>query len=182
VSEAIIALFVVGLFLPSLIGAGDLEPPSAPGPTMKTLDQIPPTWSQIIPGKERFEVVMGGEAVLDKETGLVWEQSPDATSKGWSAACRHCFKREIANRFGWRLPSVEELASLIDNDNYPPLPADHPFSLPEVPSFYWSATPDVSTGNAWVVDFTVGSVEAIIGSPDLRAWCVRGGHGHDAEY
>lgn len=44
--------------------------------TMKTLDQIPPTWSHTMPAAQRFEVVFDGEAVLDKETGLVWEQSP----------------------------------------------------------------------------------------------------------
>lgn len=79
------------IFLPGLVSAGELE---------KTLDQIPPTWSQILSASERFELVMGGPAMLDKETGLVWEQSPDTTTRGLTSACSHCYQREVAYRLG----------------------------------------------------------------------------------
>jgi len=47
-----------------------------------------PSWDQQLPASTRFIVLSnwvdtahpsGGAAVLDRETGLIWEQSPDAT-------------------------------------------------------------------------------------------------------
>ena len=75
----VIAILTAVLFMPGMVKAGNLEPSAGPGSTMKTLDEIPPTWSQKLPAAQRFTIVLDGEAVLDKETGLVWEKSPDAT-------------------------------------------------------------------------------------------------------
>jgi hypothetical protein len=147
---------------------------------MKTLNQIPPRWSQKLPTSERFELVMDAAAVLDKETGLVWEQSPKKTTKDWYKACAHCCNNEVANRKGWRLPTVEELASLVDNDNSPlALPADHPFSAVHS-SLYWSSTPNLGAthpGCAWLVSFANGYVGFCSKKRPSYVWCVRGGHG-----
>jgi hypothetical protein len=125
---------------------------------------------------------MGGEAVLDRETGLVWEQSPDSTSRDWNHAISHCYHREVANRKGWRLPTIEELASLVDNDNSnPSLPSGHPFS--NVSNYYyWSSTTSLfDTTQAWQVGFESGStMDGYMKEHYYPAWCVRGGHGHDA--
>src|SRR5262249_61948747 len=74
-----------------------------------------PTWSQHFT-KGRFTVLplFNNEAVLDKETGLVWEQSPDSTSFAWAAAIAHCYQQDVGGRKGWRLPTVEELARLLE--------------------------------------------------------------------
>jgi hypothetical protein len=179
---AIITAFVAaGLFSLGLIRAGELEPSAAPGPTMKTLDQIPPTWSQKLDASERFELVLDGEAVLDKETGLVWEQSPDTTARAWTSAIYHCYTREVANRKGWRLPTIEELASLVDNDNSnPALPTGHPFSNVQS-AYYWSSTTLASSpSSAWRAYFSNGYVGGYAKGYDHYMWCVRGGHGHDA--
>jgi hypothetical protein len=117
------------------------------------------------------------EAVLDRETGLVWERSPATTNHTWSAARFECTSRTVGGRKGWRLPSVHELASLVDpSQSFPSLPPGHPFTNTQTFFGYWSATTDavVPTG-AWSVDFGGGGVGA--NAKDFgsnHGWCVRG--------
>jgi hypothetical protein len=59
------------------------------------LDLIPPAWSQILPAADRFQLVMGGVAVYDKETGLVWDQSPETGVRSWSVGLGHCYTRLV---------------------------------------------------------------------------------------
>lgn len=190
---AILVGFVcTALFSPVLILAGELEPSGPPGPTMKTLDEIPPTWSQVLPVSERFELVMGGQAVLDKETGLVWEQSPDGTSylPSTSALEGSCAPKTVGGRKGWRAPTTEELASLIDpTQTNPALPSGHPFNNVQMPDptscggspshpYYWSVTnAGGTTTQIYAVDFSSGSIIRPFPSApcDLYfMWCVRG--------
>jgi hypothetical protein len=193
----VIAVVALTLFLPGLVLAGNLDPSGPPAPTMKTLDQIPPTWSQKLQcdttACPRFELVMGGVAVLDKETGLVWEQSPAAGGLDWIAAVRYCTKLYLGGRQGWHLPTIEQLASLVDRSvtgqpSIPRLPAGHPFDTDcstggcVFATHTWSATTDAGDANyAWQVDFSDPSnvnINAHLKSePYYRVWCVRGGQG-----
>jgi hypothetical protein len=187
----IIAVIALVLTLPCLSIAGSLEPPTTavdssgnPVPTV----QIPPTWSQKLQcdttACPRFEIVMDGAAVLDKETGLVWEQSPDTGTYSWLSAYGHCYGLVLGNRKGWRLPTVEELTSLVDPtvpSPGPTLPSGNLFANVQ-PAEYWSITTSpLSSTNAWVVYFKTGSVYASYSKDSSHyAWCVRGGHGYDA--
>ena len=176
-----IAFLVMVLGFPGLISAGSLEPTAAPGPTMKTLDQIPPTWSQILPASERFELVMGNEAVLDKETGLVWAKDANIAlgTKTWVQALIYCRNLNIGNRKGWRLPTVEELASLVDvTQSDPTLPSGHPFVNVQSESLsYWSSTPyEVDSTRAWGVRMYDGYVPIYYKGTSFYVWPVRGGN------
>lgn len=143
---------------------------------------VPPAWSQKLPANQRFQLVLDDEAVLDKETGLVWERSPSTTTMNWYSAIFHCYNMNVGGRKGWRLPTVEELASLVDTtQNNPALPAGHPF-INVQSHFYWSATTNAGGASfAWLVGFGSGDVGPPFDKSNTGCvWCVRGGHGHDA--
>ena len=147
-----------------------------------------PAWDQTLPSSTRFIVLsnMGGNAVLDRETGLVWERSPSTAARVWFNAHDRCNDLTLGNRKGWRVPTVQELASLLDGDpanvaSIPRLPPGHPF-VDVVDNIYWSAT--TSTGNTnvhWAVYFgyvNVGGDHRVLGAftlTNLYIWCVRGG-------
>ena len=106
------------------------------------LSDLVPPWDQALPVAERFVLVLGGEAVLDKETGLVWQQSPETRQRTWSEAIGRCANRDTGGRHGWRLPSLSELGSLVDRSELPfgpTIPVGHPFSNIRRAQ-YWSAT------------------------------------------
>jgi hypothetical protein len=146
-----------------------------------------PTWSQKIDTPKRFRVLaaFGSAAVLDVETGLVWEQAPSTSSFTWSSAQFHCNASTTGGRRGWRLPTIQDLASLVDPNNLegdPDIPPGHPFSNVSA-TFYWSATTSVlDAGSAWYVDFLdEGGVGFDLKSSSFPAWCVRGGQGVDPQ-
>src|SRR5215471_2536543 len=104
------------------------------------------TWDKRINnGAQGFGVLnaFNNEAVLDRETGRVWERSPSTQTLAWSNARLFCAQKAVGGRGGWRLPAFNELASLVDptitNPAVPRLPAGHPFQNVQAAE-YWSAT------------------------------------------
>ena len=162
---------VTFVFAPGLVAAQT----TANGPYYAT-----PSWDQQLPAVTRFVVLSnwGGAAVLDRETGLVWEKSPDAIPRTWADAQRSCVMKEVGGRSGWKLPSIQELASLIDRTaSNPALPAGHPFANVQS-SFYWSATTLAFNSNsAWIVSLAPGVVTDDVKPAADFVWCVRGGPG-----
>jgi hypothetical protein len=187
ISAAAYFLFLAGvaLFLSAAVQAGDLDPSGPPDSTMTTLDEVPPTWSQKLPcdatACPRFELVLDDEAILDKETGLVWEQSPGTGTFAWAHAQSNCNAKNVGGRQGWYLPTAEQLASLVDRtQTSPALPAGHPFS--NVQSMvYWSATTGAhDAARAWGVYLRNGAVNCYGKAHYYSVWCVRGEHSNDA--
>ena len=185
----VVLMCLVIVCFPAGTAAGDLDPEKPPGPTMKTLDEIPPTWSQILDSTDgdpttgcdssRFKCVLAGEAVLDLETGLVWERVPTTQPYNGLAAFSICTGRKTGGRAGYRLPRIEELMSLIDVTSYPyGLPTGHPFDIGQTTEV-WSSTnvPEASEG-AWlnITDFSFGWASR---GTSRGVWCVRGGEAND---
>jgi hypothetical protein len=116
-------------------------------------------------------------AVLDRETGLVWEQSPQLTNQAWLGAVALRLEKQVGSRKGWRLPAISELASLIDPSGVvPALPPGHPFSNIQ-PGSYWAATTSSAIATeAWLVVLNTGGLGTIDKTFSFGfAWCVRGG-------
>ena len=146
-----------------------------------------PAWDQTLACSTpatcpRFIVLsnLASAAVLDRETGLVWEKAPSATPLKWSDAAFHCTQLIIGNRMGWRLPSIEELLTLTDQEaGFTTLPPGSPFN----PVYLaWSSTLIFST-RALGLSFRQAQYGGGVGAFDtagnladsMPAWCVRGG-------
>jgi hypothetical protein len=174
---------VVGLAIGLVAGSVPaLGATNAVGPYYAT-----PSWDQTLPAATRFIVLtnMNNEAVLDRETGLVWEKSPSTLPSNWPDASLHCMDLNSGGRTGWRLPTIQELMSLVDRSVSPgpTLPSGHPFTNVQSTD-YWSATTNASiAAEAWVVLFSIGRVDDFgkFGGFNFPAWCVRGGPGVDAQ-
>jgi hypothetical protein len=180
-----------GLLASLVLTAGPLSAVTSTGPyyAMPAWDQkFDCTSSTNCP---RFIVLSNwaSAAVLDRETGIVWEQSPRTTLLDWRNAHLACNGSNVGGRVGWRVPTLQELASLVDR-SVPTLhlPSGHPFSAIVQASYYWSATTAaVDTSAAWVVDF--GDNTPCCGpeilpksfASSVRVWCARGGQGVDPQ-
>jgi len=200
---AVIGALAIALIavLAGVVDAGPLDPTAPPGSTMKTLDDIPGSWSRMLPSDDgvagpeppagcdssRFECLeaFDDQVVLDRETGLVWERDATVAGLSWDEAVRNCLQNRwdgpLGYRMGWRLPSFEELLSLSDQFvGPPPLPPGHPFIV-NTDDLYWTATSSSGlTAHAYGFDTSVGTRSFDEDKTNMHYfWCVRGGHGHD---
>jgi len=157
-----------------------------------------PSWDQSLPASTRFVVLtnLNSQAVLDRETGLVWERTPStaflplipAPNEFTTAtAVARCATLKVCGRYGWRLPTIQELHSLIDDTQDPALPAGNPFI--GIGGSFWTSTHGTafgSTADNYTVMFNLGGfgVGLSLAPPDfgnVRTWCVRGGSGLDIQ-
>ena len=153
------------------------------------VNRLPPAWSEILPAATRFSLVLNNAAVLDKETGLVWERAPGDTNNSgfvddtdklnFSLAPTYCAQKTVGGRKGWRMPTVQELASLVDPTNSnPSLPIGHPFIGIQL-FLYWTASASLIDA-PYSVNFIDGNVTNGAGGDGTAStfiWCVRGGQG-----
>lgn len=145
---------------------------------MATAGSVP--WDKII--KEgRFKVLSEykDEAVLDLETGLVWERYPDGqTERNFVDAEKYCYDKIAGDRMGWRLPTIQEWGSLMDqSQQHPSLPSGHPFKGMAA-YHHWSSTNYIGDPeSAWYVNINRGGVSIVLKSFGRFVWCVRSGPG-----
>jgi len=120
--------------------------------------------------------IASGE-VLDTQTGLVWQQERRSSEWSWSDAQVYCKSLNL-NGFTWRVPSIKELQTLVDDSKMDwntvfdtAAFADLPASLSP---WFWSSSPLAgSSSSAWYVYFSRGYTSNNGLSSTYRVWCVR---------
>ena len=145
-----------------------------------------PSWDQTMPAATRFIVLsnMASEAVLDRETGLVWQKTPSPTLVAYSIAVRVCEFGTTGNRMGWRVPRMLEMQSLMEvSAGLAALPAGHPFAV-VAGGMYWTSTLFNAGAyrDSYLLVNPANAVGAFFGGANSYigyAWCIRGGKPSD---
>lgn len=136
-----------------------------------------------LPNLASYDTSSQRGVVIDKVTGLWWQQPIDADDDearpmNCAGGCRqadaveYCAHLKLAGHDDWRLPSRIELVSIIDDARQNP--AMNPVFYGAPSAFFWtSSTLAGPTGNAWGVHFDDGSTDTAGVSSALRVRCVR---------
>lgn len=117
-----------------------------------------------------FTISADGSEVTDQKTGLIWRRCAEgknwdgATCAGvvgtftYEAALRQTAAKTDSTSRTWRLPDVNELASITDRSRINPAIDQSAFPATP-PNWFWSASPYLgNSGFSWVVNFFNGSV------------------------
>ena len=119
----------------------------------------------------RYEVSAG--LVTDTQTGLVWQQTDTGSTYTFAAAHQYC--ADLGGE--WRVPSVKELLTLVDESRANPAVDSAVFtSIPSggnLVSCYQTSTPLAGTGISWLVCFDAGRPTYDSATNAYRVLCVR---------
>lgn len=116
------------------------------------------------PFEQGYVSQRGNTTIFDPKTGLEW-QVADAEPMIWEDALATCARLRLAGACDWRLPSVKELYSIVDD----PFPG-------AVPDLYASSTIVASSagdGEIWLVHFGTGAADPFDADTPARVRCVR---------
>jgi hypothetical protein len=127
-------------------GGGDAELDAAPG-------------AIAVPPPNQYTAVAPGEAG-DSYTGLVWQAEFSAAQMSWADAGAYCSSLAL-NGHTWRLPSIRELSTLVDEAQVAPAINRTLFSGTKYGArsnnWYWASHRAAgSTTAAWAINFDDG--------------------------
>jgi hypothetical protein len=115
--------------------------------------------------------VVAAETVQDPGTHLTWQRTIDAMSRSWDQASAYCAGLSVAGG-GWRLPTMYELQTLIDETTS--APAIDTTTFPDTPAEgFWASTVLAGMPGYWFVSFDRGIAYNAVPDHLYRARCVR---------
>ncbi len=109
--------------------------------------------------------------VLDTQTKLTWQQVLGVDQVTWADAATYCAALSLAGT-GWRVPSISELQTIVNETTNPAVAAS---AFPMTPSeYFWSssAVSDDAT-RAWDTFFANGSTYSFAVTMQKSVRCVR---------
>ena len=135
-------------------------------PTEVTVTQAPPISSY---------VDNGNGTVTDTSSSLIWQQATAPNTYNWDQAISYCESLSFAGYTDWRLPTLDELKTLVDSTQTPPT-INQMFFPDTRSSFYWSSITYANDARAaWGVRFSHASDEYFYKDGSYYVRAVRGG-------
>lgn len=108
-------------------------------------------------GKPTLDAQDEWAAALDRKTGLIWSADVIGSKDGmpWAEAKTAVAGIKLLGKSDWRLPTIQELLSIVDYERFDPAVDTQYFKGPF--GFTWSSTVAKSpSGCAWGVDLDDG--------------------------
>lgn len=114
--------------------------------------------------------------VIDRYSGRIWQQADDNIARNWVDANNYCQGLELDGYSDWRLPTVYELASIVDYKEDKPMLTNIFLGQPDN---YWTSTYLAGTNSvAWAISFDTGVINRHPTFSNLfYVRCTRGGPG-----
>lgn len=126
--------------------------PALPRPAPQPVAAIAATRA---PVSHAAEPALGPRVWKDPATNLIWMVEDNGDDVTWNQAQAFCANLTLGGVAGWRLPAIEELASLHDQTRNNFYRVKSPLMLTGYP---WSAT-EQGAGDAWIFNFNEGKRE-----------------------
>ncbi|ETR72611.1 MAG: hypothetical protein OMM_01584 [Candidatus Magnetoglobus multicellularis str. Araruama] len=119
------------------------------------------------------------ETITDTCTGLVWEKHASDSIYSWENSLEFCNNKETAGFSDWRLPSKQELRTIIDYSSKNPA-IDTTLFQNQKADQYWTSTSNIASQNqAWAVNFQFAEDISDSKTTPKYVRAVRGGQPQD---
>jgi hypothetical protein len=131
------------------------------------------------PPNSSYDTTTAAGVVIDKVTGLWWQQTIDTGSKNCAGGCTqaqaiaYCANLTLAGHCDWRLPTRIELVSIVDyTKSSNTIDAT---AFPSTPgAAFWTSSPYApQSGVAWHIHFDSGNSDYGPVGNNQRVRCVR---------
>ena len=132
------------------------------------------------------KTVSGKNIVVDNNTGLEWQQTISEDTFTWDDAVSHCENLEYGGYSDWRLPTPQELLTIVDNSKYNPAfnATYFPYTPTGSTSYLWTNKEfKEDTSQAWAFGTYLGFIHyGKSKSSTFDVICVRGNKFSDGSF